>query len=217
LFRDGKEVAQSTSDSLQAALGGPGKYRVEIQVEGAPGTPPVPWVVTNPIYVGAPVGSPTPEPTYATVTPVTEPGAVEKDPRSRATVVASDLGRVLEYALAPGDRSSQYAALAVPMPTGVARLDSVSFDARASAPMRVSVQLRFPDGARWIHSVYLSPEARRVVVPLDRLLPAEPTSARPDFRSATSLLFVIDLTNARPGQTGRFEIANLALTAKAGI
>ena len=28
-------------------------YRVEIQVRGAPGKPPVPWVVTNPIYVRA--------------------------------------------------------------------------------------------------------------------------------------------------------------------
>jgi hypothetical protein len=220
LLRDGQELAQSTTGSLDAAMKGVGAYRVEIRVEGAPGTPPVPWVVTNPIYVRGPLSQPPAvERSYSIAAAVTQAGGVEKDNRSSATVVADGGGTgryILEYALAPDDRTSQYVALAIPVPEGAGTFDSVSFDGRSAAPMRLSVQLRFnsPGGARWIHSVYLSPDQRRIVVPLDRLLPAEPAASRPDFTSASSVLFVVDLTNARPGQSGRFEISNLALTAR---
>ena len=219
LLRDGQPVAEATGGSLDAAVQGRGAYRVEVQVGGAPGAPPVPWIVTNPIYVGAraPEAVHT-EPNYSTAAAVTESGGVEKDPRSTATLTSADGRRILEYSLAGGERTSQYVALAVsttiPVTPESRGFDGVSFDGRASGPMRVSVQLRFASGARWIHSVYLSPDERRVVVPVDRLLPAEPTAVRPDFRSASSLLFVVDLTNAVPGQSGRFEIANLALTSR---
>ncbi len=81
--------------------------------------------------------------------------------------------------------------------------------------MRVSVQLRFESagGARWRHSVYLSPESRQVVVPLYRLLPADEPTARPPSELATSLLFVVDLTNAAPGAQGSFEISDLRLAS----
>jgi hypothetical protein len=213
LLKDGRPVAESSGSSLDAPVTGPGAYRVEVHTNSAPGTPPVPWLVTNPIYVrGAFAESSRPEPVYTSVAVLAEPGSVEKDPRSTASVISTDGPRRFEYALAAGARTSQYAALSVPVAAGSLAFDSISFDGRAAGPMRVSVQLRLPDGARWIHSVYLSEEERRVVVPLDRLLPAEPASTRPDFRSATSVLFVVDLTNARPGQAGRFEVANLALT-----
>ena len=79
--------------------------------------------------------------------------------------------------------------------------------------MRLSVQVRFDrgGGSRWVRSVYLSPEARQFVVPVDRLLPAEQPSPAQPFNSASSLLFVVDLTNATPGGAGQFEISNLGL------
>ena len=79
--------------------------------------------------------------------------------------------------------------------------------------MRVSVQLRFDNagGARWVRSVYLSPESREVVVPVDHLLPAERPITRPPSESASTFLFVVDLTNASPGAQGRFEISDLRL------
>ena len=84
--------------------------------------------------------------------------------------------------------------------------------------MRVSVQLRFESagGARWGHSVYLSPESRQIVVPFDRLLPADrPTGADLPPTVATSLLFVVDLTNAAPGAQGgsRFPTSGSPLPA----
>ena len=107
-----------------------------------------------------------------------------------------------------GERASQYAALAVPLPQGLPRFDRIVFTGRSCAPMRVSVQLRFEQagGARWMRSVYLSPEPRQIVVPIDQLLPADAQAAQvpqpPPFRAASSVLFVVDLTNAAPGSAG---------------
>ena len=53
LLSDGKTVASGAPPALDyEAPPAPGVYRVEVDVAGAPGTPPVPWVVSNPIYVG---------------------------------------------------------------------------------------------------------------------------------------------------------------------
>ena len=46
LLRDGREVGEGT-ESLDLGLPGPGVYRVEARVPGWP----VPWVITNPVYV----------------------------------------------------------------------------------------------------------------------------------------------------------------------
>jgi hypothetical protein len=97
------------------------------------------------------------------------------------------------------------------------RFDRIVFSGRSEAPMRVSVQLRVEQtgGARWIRSVYLTPDAREIVVPIDQLLPADAQAAQvpqpPPFSAATSVLFVVDLTNAAPGARGRFGISDLRL------
>ncbi|MCA1652525.1 MAG: hypothetical protein LC753_20420, partial [Acidobacteria bacterium] len=36
---------------VRAVVGEPGAYRVEVSAPGSPGQPPVPWLVSNPIYV----------------------------------------------------------------------------------------------------------------------------------------------------------------------
>jgi hypothetical protein len=80
--------------------------------------------------------------------------------------------------------------------------------------MRVSVQLRFRGRAeeRWVRSVYLPTESTSVEVRASDLIVAGGgAAARPDPREATSLLFVVDLTNAAPGASGWFEISGPAL------
>jgi hypothetical protein len=76
------------------------------------------------------------------------------------------------------------------------------------------VQLRFAedDNARWRKSVYVDPEARPVRVDLAGFRRADGPAQRPDVRRATSLLFVVDLTNARPGAAGEITLGNVALT-----
>jgi hypothetical protein len=218
LYRDGAKVAEAHSGELRATAGGPGSYRVEVAAPRAPGTPPVPWIVTNPIYlVGQSsdgVGEPVPD--YTSVLALSEPGRLEKDPESLAQLDTADARRVVQYRLRAGDRVSQYVALSLPMPqTRPAAFDAVVFDARAAAPMRVSVQLRFNalGGARWGSSVYLSPETRRIALPLEKLVSLDRVSTRPQMATASSILFVVDLTNAKPGWEGRFEISDLSLAS----
>jgi hypothetical protein len=218
LLRDGvPQVAESSAGTLRKTADGPGVYRVEVSAPAAPGSPAVPWLVTNPIYLrsaGETAKAPSAQSAPVVVATVDDPGQVEKDSRSTATLRSTADTRVLEYALKAGERASQYAAFAVPMPRVSAAFDAIAFTGRASGPMRVSVQLRFNDlgGSRWTHSVYLSPEPRAIVVPMSRLLPADGGSSTPEVASASSILFVVDLTNASPGQSGRFEISDLVLT-----
>jgi hypothetical protein len=216
LLRDGAEVADSGTGEVRFAPPGPGVYRVEVR---APGWP-VPWIVTNPIYLRTSSRDEVPVLEPATVTTTVleleNPAAVEKDPVSTADASSNGGTRALAFSLRGGERVSQYVALAVPLKdNGRPPFDRIVFTGRSAAPMRVSVQLRFDSagGARWVHSVYLSPEPREVVVSLDQLLPADRPIARPPSELATSLLFVVDLTNAAPGGQGRFEISDLRLAS----
>ena len=49
LLRNGTPVAQADGGALDYEGAAPGAYRVEVRLPGAPGTPPVPWIVSNPI------------------------------------------------------------------------------------------------------------------------------------------------------------------------
>jgi hypothetical protein len=221
LVRDGVEVARSATGELPFLPTSPGVYRVEVRDPRWA----VPWITTNPIYLrasGAPaVAQAGAEPSGSTVLAVGDPGRVEKDPASTADLTSNGGTRSLEFRLRSGDRASQYAALAVPLADRLPPFDRIVFSGRSSAPMRISVQARFDraGGSRWIHSIYLSPESRQIVVPLERLVPADPPLDRPapSFDSISSLLFVVDLTNAVPGGQGRFEISDLRLAAASQI
>jgi hypothetical protein len=215
----GAIIAESSSGALVAAANGPGAYRVEVLAPASPGSPPVPWILTNPIYLSVPEeesGSASPAPTPIPLAAVDGGGAIEKDPLSAATLTRS--GRIYEvdYALRAGERESQYVALALPMPKVSSAIDALSFTAKASAPMRVSVQLRFSDAgaARWGRSVYLSRESHKLEIPLNRLKAVDGQLPAPSFESASSILFVVDLTNASPGQGGRFELSDVVLTGR---
>src|SRR4030095_1888534 len=53
LLADGKTIASGGPPTLEyEAASSPAVYRVEIDVANAPGTTPIPWIVSNPIYVG---------------------------------------------------------------------------------------------------------------------------------------------------------------------
>ena len=53
LIEDGRQVLEAKGSTLgYMAEPRPAVYRVEVKLPGAPGEPPVPWIVSNPIYVG---------------------------------------------------------------------------------------------------------------------------------------------------------------------
>jgi hypothetical protein len=89
----------------------------------------------------------------------------------------------------------------------------VAFRASALHPMRVSAQLRFAqDGLRrWRRSFYVAESEREVRIPVTALRPADVAGPRPSSSRATSLLLVIDLTNAVPGTRGGLAVSDVRL------
>lgn len=137
---------------------------------------------------------------------------VEKDPASEGDLVAGMSAVTLRYALGEGRRNSQFVAAATDL-TEREPFGALLFRGRASRPMRISVQLRFPpDDARWVKSVYLDTAERDVVVALKDMVSADqPGRPMPAGDTARSLLFVVDLVNAEPGYSGEFTIGNARL------
>lgn len=213
LLRDGREVARSESGNLRFdAAGRAGAYRVEIHAPRAPGNPPVPWVVSNPVYVGlAPPPLIVPLPTGEVAgAGALFPWRIEKDPTSSARLRIDAHTAELEYTLGGGGRHSQYVAL-----TADVHLDSgtaIRLGLKGDRQMRVSIQLRNADGARWGRSFYVDPSGTTVdVAPADLRPIGQETTAVIDARSIRSLLLVIDLTNAASGQSGLLRVMNSSL------
>ena len=223
LLRDGREQTASMAAVLEHdASKEPGVYRVEVRLPGAPGSPPVPWVVSNAMYVGRPdademPASPGRQPTEFET--VYDDGAAADwvaatGARSVAAIdrlKAVDGGQIgFRFALGGALSESPYAALVVPAGPRIAKYERLVFTARASRPMRVSVQLQAPGGAegqRWHRSVYLNPTPRVVTIAFDDMTPRGVTSSpRPVLGDVQSVLFVVDTVNAETGSNGQFVI-----------
>ncbi len=217
MLRNGVEISQTSGGTIEATASGPGSYRVEVRAPRAPGTPPVPWVLSNPIYVNLPSPAPAAMPASVPVLDLREcRWHIEQDPGSRATLTSTAGEARMSYQLRGGDAASQFAALACDLPAQPPAFDAVEFRIAAKAPARVSVQLRFArdGGQRWMESTYVERSSRPVRVGVDDLVPAERnTPHRPEARRATTVLFVVDLTNASPGSAGEFGISGLALVS----
>ncbi len=214
LLRDGVVVTESRSSTVEYSTRAPGTYRVEARVAGAPGTPPIPWLVSSPIFRfgesrrDAPPASPGSTLVQAISA---EQWRLERGGGTTAAFSLSDAGVSLTYRL--GTNPSPYAALAADLPSGHAPFSEVVFKGRASRPMRISAQLRFSeDGAiRWRRAVYLDAGGSSLALPVPAFRAADRPGSMPDTTRASSILFVIDTTNAKPGEEGSFTIQGVEL------
>ena len=214
-FRNGEEIERATGTALDFESAETGAFRIEIHVTGAPGTPPVPWVVSNPIYRFTPRVPVPPAPRLPVHSLQDAAWRVEKSDQSEGVAKPGDGGEVaFAYRLSGGAPASQFAALVADLPRNMPEFGEVSFTVQGSAPTRLSVQLRFADddNGRWRKSVYVDREPRALHVAVDRLHRADGPQQRPAIRRATSLLFVVDLTNARPGDGGTLSLRDVFLT-----
>lgn len=221
LLKDGQEAASGAESEL-AHTAGAGVYRVEVSAPGAPGQPPVPWIVSNPVYVGRDV-SPAPAPVARAASAYetqysdgsADRWAVETSPASRGAVdvvkMTEGTQLAFRYALGGSTRDDNaYAALAMMSGGSLASFDRIVFTANADRPMRVSVQLRAPggqQGERWQRSVYLDEMPREITVFFDDMRAAGPTrSERAPLDAVESILFVVDTVNTPLGGSGRVGI-----------
>jgi hypothetical protein len=220
LFRDGRQVHTVAGPHLEYESSDAGVYRVEMQWPGAPGTPFIPWVVSNPIYVRS---GPRPadaivaprQPVQADVRYSNGPASdwhIENSPQSRGALdVVSAVGGgtqlLLRYALGGSDSDGPYVALAMTVPQGLANYDRVIFNAQSSRPTRIWVQVRVPgsgQGQSWHRSIYVDETPRTISVAFDDLVPLEATTqGRPVLADVRDLLFVVDTVHTRPGMNGQ--------------
>jgi hypothetical protein len=215
VLRNGEVVAWRNGGVIEHEAGQPGSYRVEVMVPRAPGTPQMPWVLSNPIFWFGPDSAPS-APVLAgpvSSTPLPDDGwHTETSSGSRGSVSPDDGVVRFTYELAAGDPASQFAALVHDLRQHP-EFSEIAFRASASQPARVSTQLRYAqDGQqRWRRSFYVDQNEREVRIPVARLRPAEGPGQQPSSSRATSLLLVVDLTNAVPGARGRLNVSHVRL------
>lgn len=225
LLRDGQAAVSSVGTTLEhTATMIPGVYRIEIDIPGAPGQRPVPWIVSNPIYVGR--ASHHPQTTHSRL--ATEFASrydngsageweVERNERSSGALeaVAAVGGKQLSmrYALAGAASENPYVAFVVPAGPSLSAYDRLVFTGRASRPMRISVQLREPRsgaGERLHRSVYLDETPREITIFFDDLSPVGVTGRqRLVLAHVRSVLFAVDSVNTALGSSGQFWLDDL--------
>jgi hypothetical protein len=194
---------------------------VEVTLPGAPGQRPIPWIVSNPIYLREPGetgDSPLrPAPTRVAVQYGDGPAPgwrIEKSERSSAAMdVIRALGGtqlLMRYAIGGTMAEAPFAAYVMPPGEGLPGYDRLMFNAHADHPMRLSVQLRVAEGAegeRWQRSVYLDQMSRTVAIFFDDMHPVGTTGSRqPPLDRVESVLFVVDTVNTKPGTSGQIWI-----------
>lgn len=226
IMRNGRPV-QATGEAELSVRAEAGVYRVEAHTAGAPGSPPVPWLLSNAIYVGL---------THARFASTEPPAPMSRIPaRSADVATESGNGDVSElvdaqlddararrlageppiswrFALAPGVPAGQFAAVQLPVTGGLAAFDRVRFLVKSSRPMRAWVQVRAGGATeRWGRTFYTDTNTRIVDLPLRSFLRmgSAPSAAAPLDR-VDSLLVVIDTLNNRPGAAGTMTIAEIA-------
>ena len=221
LLKNGSAVAESRASRLTFTAGDdPAAYRIEARLPAGRSSQSVPWIVSNPIYVGIPA---------AAVENAPQPAgsgralhafwAVERDDASRANVdrdpaTVGGEGFLLRYALGQGPPADQFVAMVAPV-DGLAAYGALTVTARASRPMRVGVQLR-PAGRdnppRWQRSVYLDRSTRTVTVRFDDMHPVPRSVSGPaPLPTIGAILFVIDTNNTSPGSSGEITVRDVTL------
>jgi hypothetical protein len=215
LRKDGRVLSDNPLPEMRFESAGEGTYRVEVYLPGGPGDPPVPWIVSNPIYVRPEGwGLAAPKDTRApTMTPSFQGGPwhVETDETSSGHIAhpAPEGPVAFTYRLGSGNRAGQYAALGIGVGTALGDRTHLAFRAHASRPMRMSVQARNPQsGGRWQRSVYLDSTTRDVIVRFDEMTPVGSSGAL-ETGTADTVLFVVDTTNTSPGTSGTVTIGAL--------
>lgn len=220
LLRDGEEVLAGAPPALRGELPTvTGAYRVEVHVNGAPGAPPVPWVLTNPIYVGLPPRELPPlQGLGSSVESLSDSTAasawlVERQEGSEGTVALDAEGTlVFDYHVGEQPAQSPYAALVRPV-----RLDpgatAVTLRIRTDRPMRLSLQLRAPgsgEGDRWRRSFYADMHERSLRVDFSEMRPVEEGQPRQvPLGAIDTLLLVVDTVNSDPGARGRIWLTGI--------
>ncbi len=214
LLRNGAELATAAGGGLEWQGSGAGVYRIEVRLPGAPGHPPIPWIVSNPAWVGVATGRAAPSlPAPVAVNTWPPVGwTVEQAPGSEAGVraPADDPAAIdVSYRLGTGVPDPYVAVLTTEI-SPLRDAGRLGFRVSADRPTRLSAQLRVPSmdpDARWRRSVYADTTPRDYTLPLTDFRPVRAGGEGPvTAERIAALLFVVDHAQTRPGSSGRIRI-----------
>jgi hypothetical protein len=236
LKRDGAVVGESAR-SLELALPGAGVYRVEAWLPGRP----VPWVVTNPVYV---FDAPTLEarrkrgewpvpPVPSEVQPLAfstdPPFTAEHDPGSKVdpSVLAprrgpegADAFRLAFELAGPGaGKGFTWCALVNREKRDLSGWTGLRLQVKGDTDYRFWLQLRDPNPAStdaglewWMVSVRASSEWSEVLVPFSRFRTLNPKSdGRLDLDAIRELVVMVDPATVKPGTAGQVRLGELGV------
>jgi hypothetical protein len=223
LVRNGEGRTVAAADLDAGVTVDSGVYRLEVMLASAPGTPPVPWIVSNPIYIDLPPPSAVPAldvpasripARTSEASPESGPGdtstVVLSNPRSGA--IAGDPPAVWTFVLSHVP-PNPFAAIRIPVTGGLALFDRVRFTVSADRPIRAWTQLRTAGAAaeRWGRTFYADDQPRTIDLRLGQFQPIGRTSvAAPPLDAVDSLLFVVDWLNNPPGSKGTITLSNVS-------
>jgi hypothetical protein len=218
LLKDGQPIEDSTSDAWHhQTTGQRGEYRVEVTLPASPGRPPLPWIMSNPIFVGIPEQAPVPPAARGNALPAT-PALIwrtEKDASTIAEVSGSSDTVRLRYEMGAGPPRNQFAAAVAPAPANLSSARGLAFSVQAGGPVRFSVEIRARGDRRWQRSIYADATPRPVVVSFDDMRPIAPnTDARPDLANADAILLLVGVSNTSPGSRGEVSFSDVSLMGK---
>lgn len=227
LFRDGQRMRAFSGDFEEQVPGDhPGVYRLEAYLASAGGISPVPWMVSNPIYVGFTRGRDVPQDVDEVPVSRIPARIMEATPelgtgdsstvafsRTQRGTMAGDPPAIWTFTLGSGQARGQFAAIRIPVTGGLAASDRVRFSVTSERPVRVWSQLRAPvgDTERWGRTFYADDSTRMVDLRLSDFRPiGVTTTVTPPLDQVDSLLFVVDTLNALPGTMGSITISDVA-------
>lgn len=227
LLKDGAPIYDAVSPEIRVDVGNqPGAYRVEAHLPPGLATSSVPWVLSNPIYIGlrdvhavaaVPVVMP---PTSSRTGFATTEWRAESSDGSTSVLTADVIDGGMpalkwQFTLASGARARQYAALWFPVGRGLAGQDRIQVRLKSDAARRLWAQLRAPTpqgSERWGRTLHTDQsltshelrfaDYRRIDAPATGPLPLD---------RVDSILLVVDMLNSLPGTTGTIWISDLWL------
>ena len=226
LFADGQHLKSATDGELShAVMGQTGGYRVEVRLPTSNSNRAVPWIMSNPIYVGSrPQLVPREQQTVTQfLLPATNDELQfvwhsEHDDLSAGVVGLAREEVVFEHRLSTKGNAGRFSAAVYPLGLGaLAGFDGITFEGRANRAMRLSAQLRAGalDGEpRWRKSFFLNENQKTIRIAWDNFTSVEKEEARGTFLSAIdAFLIVTDLTNGTPGIAGEVRISSPRIEA----
>jgi hypothetical protein len=226
LVKDGTAIYDSTGGAFRLDIGEQaGAYRVEAWLPRSISGASVPWVLSNPIYVGlrrvhaeaAAAAAPpaTSRAGFATGQWQAEAGEGSTSVLTPGALADGTPALEWKFGLAGGPRAQQYAALHFPVDQRLAGHDRLQFRVQSDRPHRLWVQVRAPGeggGERWGRSFYVDETLRSVEFRFSELRQLSGTRVeRPSLERMDSVLFVIDTLNTLPGTAGVIRFPDLWL------